>query len=944
MTAVGDDRNAALAAQFQAAVTCHQSGDLKQAESLYRQILATVPAHAETLHLLGCLQAHQGRLDAAIDYIGQAIQAQPERPDYYFSLGNALYAVGRLDGAAAGYRQAVQLRPEYSEAHGSLGNVLQDLGRLEESVTSYRQALAARPDFVDAHCNLGIALLALGRPDEAVAHLCEAQRLRPDLAEIHGNLGNALQAQGRTEDAIVSYRQALALKRDYPEAHSNLGNALQAQGCLDEAVAAYREALRLRPAFPEAHCNLGNALLAQSRLEEAEASIRRALALRHDYPEAHSNLGNVLQSQGRLDEAVAAYREALRLRQDYAEAWSNLGHVLRLQSRIEEAVTCCRQAVALRPGFAEGHSHLGNALQDQGRCDEAVACFREAIRLRPDYAEAHSNLGHVLRDLGQLGEAIASCRRALALKPDFAEACCNLGNALQDQCHLDEAVACFRQAILLRPQLAEAHFNLGNALKEQGLLDAAEEAYRQALSIRPGYAEAHSNLGNVLLAQSRLDEATACYRRALILKPDYVDAHSNLIFTLDLKPDVDMALLQAERRRWGEAFADALCPAAPVFANAANPADAERRLRIGYVSADFREHSAAVGFGAMLTRFDPLRFEVFAYSNSAVDDGHTRIFQQSVTRWRRIVGMSDAAVADLIRNDAIDILVDLSGHSRGNRLRVFARKPAPLQVTAWGYAGGTGMRAMDVLFSDAVVVPPEEKPFYTEEVRYLPCVISAYFPAPFPPVAVLPAAAASGEGVTFGSFNRLAKVAPETFAVWAQVLAAVPGSRMIFKSPELGSETMRRWVLDHFIRAGIDPARIEFLGRTAWHDHMTAFNRIDISLDTFPQSGGVTTLEGLMMGVPVITLRGTTFVGRGSAAILTALEMTDWIADTPQQYVDIAVGKASNVGGLADLRRQLRPRFMASIVGDTAAYVRKAESAYRDLWREWCRRQHDAGK
>ncbi|MDO8606866.1 MAG: hypothetical protein Q7R40_10050, partial [Phaeospirillum sp.] len=398
----------------------------------------------------------------------------------------------------------------------------------------------------------------------------------------------------------------------------------------------------------------------------------------------------------------------------------------------------------------------------------------------------------------------------------------------------------------------------------------------------------------------------------------------------DMAAEMGMSGLHAERRKWADAHAAPLLQKIP-HTNGPEP---ERLLRIGYVSADFREHSAARAFGSMLMEFDRSRFEVFAYTNSVQTDELTRHIRQSVTCWRKIVGLSDHAVAELVRQDRIDILVDLSGFSAGNRLLVFARKPAPVQITAWGYASGTGMGAMDVLLSDNVVIPPEEKQFYTEQIRYLPSFLT-YFARQAPPaVGELPALTAGH--ITFGSFNRLAKISDEAYRTWAQVLQAVPASRMILKTGELSDAGTRARVIAHFAGSGIAAERITLLGGTPWQEHMEAFNRVDISLDPFPQGGGVTTMEGLLMGVPVVTLRWQTLSGRISASFLTTLGMPDWIAESPGQYIEIAQRKAQDIPGLAGLRGRMRARFMSSVLGDTRAYVGAVEREYRQLWREWC--------
>jgi predicted O-linked N-acetylglucosamine transferase (SPINDLY family) len=672
------------------------------------------------------------------------------------------------------------------------------------------------------------------------------------------------------------------------------------------------------------------ALFSAGRLTEA-ATLAQEMTVRFPQHEfGWKALGEVFKQMGRKADALAPMQQAAALSPDDVEAHYNLGNTFKDLGRLVEAEASYRRALQINPNFAAAYSNLGNILKNMGRLDEAETSYRQALQLTPDFADAYNNLGNLLKEMGRLNEAEVSYRQALHIKPNFAEAHYNLGNTLKELIRLDEAEISYRQALQINPDIFEAHSNLGLILKDRGRLDEAEASLRRALQIKPDYAEAYSNLGSLLKDLGRLDEAEASYRRALQIKPDFSDAHSNLIFTLDMKADVDTASLQEERKRWDAAHA------AHLFQQRthSNNPDSERRLRIGYVSADFREHSAAYVFGAMLVNFDPHQFEVFAYSNSIKEDALTRHFQQSVTCWRKIVGLSDEAVADLIRKDEIDILVDLSGHSAGNRLLVFARKPAPIQVTAWGYIGGTGMRAMDVFFADSVVVPPEEKPFYAEQVRYLPNVVGSFFLHAYPPVNALPAL--SGKGITFGSFNRLSKISEDAYRVWAQILLAIPDSRMIIKSHSLDDASMRERVTGYFTRAGIAPERILLLGKTSRDEHLAAFNQVDITLDPFPHGGGVTALEGLMMGVPVITLRWPTLVGRLSASIMTTLELADWIAETQEEYIKLAMRKASDLQSLAKLRQQLRGIFTSSIMGDQVAYVRAVEQEYRQLWQEWC--------
>ena len=843
-----------------------------------------------------------------------------------------LFSAGRYSEAADLARQMTERYPNHEFGWKALGAICMQAGKTAEALVPMQKAVELSAGDVEAHYNLGVILQALKRLEEAEASYRQALQISPDYADAHANLGVTLQALGRLAEAEASYRRALEIKPDYLSALGNLGVVLREQGKLELAEASFRQALLIDPLGAQMHADLGDTLQMRGQLSDAEASYRKALQIKSDHAAVYGSLGNVLKAQGRLPEAEVCYRQTLQLMPDSAEAHFNLGSIARELGRLEDAEAGYRHAIRLKPDMASAHYNLGNLLRERANFDEAEACYRQAIRLNPDIFEAHFYLGMLLKDQGRLNEAEASYRQALKIKPDLAMAHCNLGSLLEDTGRQHEAEVSCRRALQLNPDLAEAHYNLGNTLLSQGRLGEAEASYRRAIEVNPSLSEAHCNLGSVLLSAGKQSEADACFRRTLQMKPDDAATHSNLIFNLDLMAGVDMAVLSEERSRWNRAHAVHLYQQRKHL----NVPDAARRLRIGYVSADFKTHSAAFAFGAMLVNYDREHFDVIAYSNSTDEDAVTREFQQNVTGWRKIFGLSDDAVADMIREDRIDILIDLSGHSSGNRLLVFARKPAPIQISAWGYAAGTGMNAMDVLFSDPVFVPPEEKHFYTEQVRYIPNAIGSFTSGAMPAVNVLPAL--SAKGITFGSFNRLAKSSDEVYRVWAKVLLALPDSRMIIKTQALDDAGTRARVMAHFTDADIDPMRVILQGKTTREAHLAAFNQVDIALDPFPHGGGVTALEGLMMGVPVITLRWPTLTGRVSTSIMTALGLSDWVAESPQQYVDLAVQKAGDLQSLAALRQALRGIFASSVIGDQVAYVRAVEREYRELWQQWCDR------
>lgn len=611
----------------------------------------------------------------------------------------------------------------------------------------------------------------------------------------------------------------------------------------------------------------------------------------------------VLHTAGELTQAKAMYQEVLDADAQHPEALHMMALTLGQLGDPEAAADMLLRALALQP-TAEMHYNLGCMQQETLNYQEAAKNYHKAVELKPGYALAWCNLGAVFKHLG------------------FGDA----------------SVECFKKARDIQPGLVSAHNNLGLALNVHGNNDEALDSFRRALAL-----DKDDSMSEFGIALSKLalrsygeegDDPISHLRKTLEKKPAYFSAHANLIFVMDMDARFDTVALQAERRVFDERHCAPLASKQKPHPNVPVP---QRRLKIGYVSADYKQHSASKGFGGMLTHFDSANFEVFAYYNGRHYDAITELFKSKVHHWHPTAELSDDQVVELVRSHEIDILVDLSAFSSGGRLQVFAQRPAPIQITAWGYAASTGMKAMDVFFADSVVVPPDERQLYTEQVYYLPSVIPYFNPDSFPEVGSLPAL--SGQGVTFGAFNRLAKVSDTVLATWAEILRVVPASQLVIKAGDLNSDTARLHILSRFEAQGITAERIKLIGPTDWQSHMAAFNQVDICLDPFPLGGGITSLEGLRMGVPVVALNWPTIAGRLSSSILTTLGMTDWIASDRAEYVAIAAGMAQDLTKLDDLRAGLRARFDKSVLGDTAAYVGESEQAYRTLWRQWCDRQ-----
>jgi len=721
------------------------------------------------------------------------------------------------------------------------------------------------------------------------------------------------------------YRQLLERDADDAELWRRLGEACQALGERREAEAAYRESLRRAPHAGTSN-NLGVVLLEPGRLEDAAAAFRDALLLQQDFAEAHNNLGLALAELGRPDEAADHYRQAVRLKPDYAVAHHNLGKALASLGKTPEAEGHFREAIRLRPDYAPAHFHLGNLLRAEARRDEAIDAYREGLQADPRDHRMHNELGVTLLDRARFAEAAACFHEAVRLKPDSAPAYNNLGLALLEQGRHEDARVRLGQSLFLNPDAVEAQYNLGRVLAEQGLHDEALGCFERAVQFKPDAVGALNNLGNAYKDQGRLDEAVARYRQALALDPHNAPVHSNLLFALLYHPGLDPDVVFRAHQEYGRRHPPiAAAPPAP-------PPDqplAGRRLRVGYVSPDFRGHIVASYSEQVLAAHDRGRFEVFCYAEVRRPDAVTERIRALAEHWRPLAGLSDAEAAGLIRRDGIDLLIDLAGHSAGNRLPLFALRPAPVQATHFGYPATTGLDAVDYRITDAHCDPPGRTDrWYTEELVRLPGVQWCYRAGTALAVGPLPASSAGH--VTFGCFNNLAKVTDEVLALWSRILAALPDARMRLTTAA-GAAGDRR-VLDAFARHGIDPGRVTPVPRRPTEEYFRLYQGVDVCLDPFPFTGCFTTADALWMGAPVVTLAGPTCVSRQGLSALRLVGLEELIAETADAYVGAAIRLGRDLPRLSACRSGLRERLRQSPLMDPAGFTRRLEAAYIDMW------------
>jgi protein O-GlcNAc transferase len=633
---------------------------------------------------------------------------------------------------------------------------------------------------------------------------------------------------------------------------------------------------------------------------------------------------------GRLQQAEAACRDILSFQPDQADALYLLGLIAARLGRHDQAIDCYRRVIALLPHHLDAHTNLGVALCQVGQIEQAIACFQQATALRPDRADAHYNLGKALDIAGKLDQAVVCYQRALALNPKYVEAHLNLANIWQSTGEYSAAVASLQRALAIKPDYADAHYNLGKALKDFGRLDEAIASYEKALTHNPGFAQARFNLANVYKETGQLDQGIACCQKGLAINPRHAVGHETLLSIMRYHPAYDAPKLYAAVRDWATQHAQ---PLQQVIARHTNNRDPERRLRIGYVSADFYDHASALFFLPLFRHHDQQQVELFCYSQGIQSDHVTREVQELVHGWRTTAGISDAEVASMVREDQIDILVDLKVHTADNRLLVFVRKPAPVQVTWLGYPGTTGLDAVDYRLTDPYLDPPGlDDAFYSERSVRLPDTFWCYDPLCDEPAINAPPFLRNGF-ITFGCLNNFCKVTDEVLGLWARVLTAVPGSRLMLLVPEGNS---RSRVLARLGRDHIGPERIDFMDRVTRPEYLKAYHEIDIALDTFPCNGHTTSFDSSWMGVPVITLVGDRVFGRAGFSQLTNLRLSELIARSPQEYVRIAAGLAADRPRLGELRATLRQRMQVSPLMDGARFTRAVEAAYRTMWRTWC--------
>jgi protein O-GlcNAc transferase len=829
-------------------------------------------------------------------------------------------------------------------------------GNIKDAEHLLKSVLRAAPRHVGALNVLGVVLTQQQKFDEAESYLRRALRENARSDATLYNYGLVLKALKRPADALDKFTAALAINPAIAETWNNRGTVFNDLGRYGEAIADFDSALRINPRYAEALCNKGKTLASLKRPHDALRAFDAALALRPDFAEAWSGRGETCWTLKRYHDALAACDKALALRPDLAEAWLGRGNVLAKLGRYDDALAAYDKVHALRPGLPELWLGRGNVFHELKRYDEALQAHDTALAAKPDLVEAWYGRGNVFTSLRQCDQAFALYDKALALQPDCAEAWLGRSNALFALRRYDDALAAYEKALQLQPDLAEAWLGRGSVCFECADYDQALAAYERALAINPDLAEAWNGRGNVLFERRQYAAALAAYDEAAVRKPglDYA-AGTRLLTKLHIcdwaNLDAEIAACLAAIRQGKLAstpFALLALPAtaaeqqqcaARYVADRPGPAPLPRgvspthdRLRVAYLSADFGEHPVAYLAAGLYERHDRSRFEItgISFGRDRTSPMRERL-QGAFDRFVDVADRSEADIAALVRELEIDIAVDLMGHTRNGRPGIFARRPAPIQVSYLGYLGTMGADYIDYVIADAIALPSDQQRYYTEKIVHLPdCFLvnddrlAIASRTPTRDEAGLP-----GEGFVFSSFNNSYKLAPGIFELWMRLLRTVDGSVLWLAeaNPDMAANLRREAQ-----RRGIDPLRLVFAPHLPLAEHMARQRLADLFLDTTPYNAGATAAAALWSGVPLLTVLGATFVGRMAASMLHAVGLPELVAQSLPDYEARALKVATDPAFCASLKQRLAQNRGTCPLFDTVRSARHIEDAYLTMW------------
>jgi len=871
----------------------------------------------------------KGEINQALDTVQELFKYYPDDP-LLLNISGACYAgLGQLDFAVKNYKKAIALNPYYAKAHFNLAGAFQELGQLKSAVISYKKALEIEPGYAEAHNNLANVFKELKENVSAAKSFKKALEIKPDYIEAQYSLGITLQDLGQFETAIKHYEMVLAVKPDFADAYNNIGAAYLNLAQLDNAVKSYKSALKLKPDFLGAINNLGIAFYKLNQFDDAMDCYERALVLNPDFADVYNNIGIVLIELGQLDEAVKNYKSALILNPDFADAHNNLGIAYLDLAQLDKAVKSYKAAIKIKPDFVEAINNLGIAFYKLNQLDDAMDCYERALVLNPDFADVYNNIGIVLIELGQLDEAVKNCNTALKLNPEHVEANNNIGNAFKKLLQKNEAIRFYERAIAIKPDDVSAYANLASVMVDLKRHDEALKIYESAII-------QNSNLdfilGQLLHTKMHLSIWSDLPRELNELRSK-INNREKVLSPFALLALIDNPELQ---RKNAEIFANDL----PIINHDLSKIGyypKHERIRIGYFSADFREHPVSALTVELFELHDRSQFEIYAFSYGpdSKDAMNLRI-KAGVDHFYDIHKMSYVDSVKLSRSFEIDIAVDLGGFTADTRMEIFAMSVAPIQTSYIGYLGTMGASYYDYLIADQITIPEKNQKYYSEKIAYLPSYQVNNSKQEIPDTFFtrkdldLPE-----EGFIFCCFNNSFKITPTTFDSWGRILNEVDGSVLLIYAD---NDSAKINLTKEIVARGICANRLIFGKRLAKSEYLARYRVADLFLDTLPFNAATTASDALRMGLPVLTCIGNSFASRMGASLLKAVDLPELIKTSQEEYESFAIELAMDSEKFKIIKDKLVSNLPSALLYDTPAFARSLESVYLTMYESYHKR------
>ena len=920
-------------------------GEIAQAQTIYKTILKNTSNNIKAKKALSELQRHnipqnlsketidqlmdlfnKGQFSAVIQKAQVLSKQYPKEFFIWNILGASRAQIGMFEDAIKSYKNAISLNPNSAQLWSNLAISLNDLGKFNDALEAHKKSITLNPNDADSYYNFGICLNDQGKFDEAIGVYKKAISLKPNYADAYFNMGDIFKKQGKIEETIEAYEKSISLKPDYVEAYFNIGNIFKDQGKLKHAFTAYNKALSIRPDFAEVYNNLGIVLKRQGKFNEAINAYKKCISYKPNYAEAYSNMGNALKDLGKLDKSIKAYKKSISLKPEYAEAHNNLGLAFVKENKFEKAIKAYKKSIFLKPEYAEAYSNMGNVFKDQGKLDEAIKAHKKSILLKPEYVEAYINMGNALLDKNLFDQAISVYNKALSLKPNYAKAYNNIAVALKEQNKFSEAINSLQKAILLKPDYAEANFNLANIYKDQGKIQKGIDTYKKALLINPNY---------------EIARAEKLHQLAYICDWKNIEEDSKFIPLLGnnkqfISPFSILALEDAPNRHRirSEKYVKARHPK-NILPFKKISIKTKKRIRIGYFSADFREHPVAYLIAKVLEQHNRSEFEVFGYS--LYDDKHCDFRQRLVKAFdyfTKIQGMSNIDKVIRVRQDNLDIAVDLTGYTEHNCSEIFGYRVAPIQINYLGYPGTTGSINFDYIIADKFLIPPENQKYFSEKPIYLP---NTYMPTDntreisknylSKKECNLPE-----DSFVFCCFNNNYKITSVEFDIWMRLLSKIEKSVLwLRKFNDISEINLKKEAL----KRNIDSSRIIFAERVPMRDHLARYQLADLFLDTFNFNAHATASEALWAGLPVITKVGKGFASRVAGSLLNAIDLPELITNNEREYEALILELATNPRKLLKIKEKLSTNRLSKPLFNTEMYTIDLENGYKKAYNNY---------